>query len=146
MRTRPHRKPLHTIEPIEWASQLGGRGDLSFPYYNVREETPEYPGAAWLDRIEATPAERAAVAEAVERIMAFEGKLAERVRRKEGKKQGDVFAYEESPAYALEQLGVGWRREVSLMNAVLRLARERGAVFGYRKHSAWGKRILAEAI
>lgn len=114
---------------------------LDRPYFDADVPLEEIPAGLVLDSVHATEQEREAVEAAYRAVLAFETEL---VQRQAAGNRSDVFDRDESAEGIIARTGLPWQRQVTLLSAVVRLARERGITFRYASSAAWNRRVLAE--
>lgn len=100
---------------------------LEHRYFDRDDPGRPYSAAEFIDRIEANAVERAAIEQAVESVRAWADSIMDRPH-------GEGIRYEfdrDSAEEIIDRLGLHWTRQVTLMVAVLRIAKECGFVFAY---------------
>lgn len=131
-----------------------GPAGLRHPYFDPdAPEGPRMTGAEWLDWIRATPGERALVALGVERMAAHEAEMQRRVNvgtkpgfQHNGYRNGKLKNPFVAAMDLLDAAKIDWRRQVTLLNAVLRYAKEAGISTNFTGASSWRKRIKAASV
>lgn len=116
------------------------------PYFDPSAPTgPRMTGLEFLAWVGATNEERALVRAGVQRLRAYEQDMARRVTepRHSGYRNGSRPRAFVSAEDLLNAAGVPCWRQVTLMAAMLRFAREQGITMNFTTLSEWRKKLLA---
>lgn len=107
---------------------------------------PHITARQWLATIGATKEERELVRQGVECCKAFEADMERRVRESEhdGYHNARVARNFRCAEAVMDEAGVHWRRQVALLDAVIRLAKEEGVSFAFTRASAWRQDAMVE--